>query len=651
MNQYTLYDGSGAAPIDPIVLRAGPMTMVFEPQSAFLRYVRVGSVEVVRGVYAAVRDHNWGTIRPAVSDLKSQVTADGGFELTFSVACREGPIDVSWQGRITGEPAGRVTYTMRGVAKSIFQTNRTGFCILHPASAGGAEAVVSHAAGGQTRGRLPVGISPGPPFLEMAGISHEFGPGAWCDVVFSGDVFEMEDQRNWTDASFKTFCRPLARPFPYAIKAGERIEQSVSISLRGSLPSSPTTRRADAPITITLDESKARPLPAIGLGMPGDGEPLTQRHVERLKALHLSHLRVDLRLDEPAYIRRFAQALDQSMAIGALLEVAAYVGDDAEGETHRLAHLLGQLQPMPRYFISRVLVLPRRAKAPTPAMIDASRRALDAMGIPIFAGSAGDFAELNRNRPPTERLDGICFSINPQVHAFDNASLAETLEAQAQAVTSARQIAGGRQVIVSPVTFRPRFNPDATGPAPAPASGELPRQVDVRQMSLFGAGWTLGSIKQLAQAGAQSMTYYETVGWRGVMEREAGSPIPARFASIRGGVYPLYHVLADIGEFAGGGSVVDSVSGDPLTVEAIMLVHGQRRRLMLANLTHRRVRASVRMASTLALAMLDESTAEQAMSDPESFRRGPARRLAPVHGSVEIEMPPYAVARLDLPAE
>jgi hypothetical protein len=25
-------------------------------------------------------------------------------------------------------------------------------------------------------------------------------------MCYTGDIFEMEDQRNWTDASFKTFC-------------------------------------------------------------------------------------------------------------------------------------------------------------------------------------------------------------------------------------------------------------------------------------------------------------------------------------------------------------------------------------------------------------------------------------------------------------
>ena len=41
-----------------------------------------------------------------------------------------------------------------------------------------------------------------------------------------------------------------------------------------------------------------------------------------------------------------------------------------------------------------------------------------------------------------ELLDLVTLAINPQVHAFDNASLVETLEAQAMVVASAQRLAG-----------------------------------------------------------------------------------------------------------------------------------------------------------------------------------------------------------------
>ena len=49
-------------------------------------------------------------------------------------------------------------------------------------------------------------------------------------------------------------------------------------------------------------------------------------------------------------------------------------------------------------------------------------------------------------------------------------------------------------------------------------SGGLPWAVDPRQPSLFAAAWTLGSAAALSGAGVDGLTYYDTVGPRGVIE-------------------------------------------------------------------------------------------------------------------------------------
>ena len=36
--------------------------MVFEPATVFLRRLRLGEAELIRGIYAAVRDRNWGAV-------------------------------------------------------------------------------------------------------------------------------------------------------------------------------------------------------------------------------------------------------------------------------------------------------------------------------------------------------------------------------------------------------------------------------------------------------------------------------------------------------------------------------------------------------------------------------------------------------------
>jgi hypothetical protein len=60
--------------------------------------------------------------------------------------------------------------------------------------------------------------------------------------------------------------------------------------------------------------------------------------------------------------------------------------------------------------------------------------------------------------------------------------------------------------------------------------------------------------------GVVSLTYFETTGWRGLMETDLGSPLPAKFDSSPKEIFPLYYVL----EFVVGASSVLRLSNPPL---------------------------------------------------------------------------------------
>jgi hypothetical protein len=267
-------------------------------------------------------------------------------------------------------------------------------------------------------------------------------------------------------------------------------------------------------------------------------------------------------------------------------------------------------------------------------------------GARFGAGTNAYFTELNRGRPDTSAMDLVAYSVNPQVHAFDNATLAETLEAQARTVDSARAFCGRTPIAISPVTLKPRFNPDATGPDPEPPPGQLPKQVDVRQMSLFGAGWTLGSLKYLAESGVDSVTFYETTGWRGVMEEEAAIPAPRTFRSLPGSVFPLYHVLADACALAGA-RVMSTASSDTLAVEAMTLRRGNQTCTVLANLGPRPRRVVLPHLRSGRVRHMDETNVVEAMTRPEEFRRQPAIAAAVGSEGLTVDLLPYAVARVD----
>ena len=348
-------------------------------------------------------------------------------------------------------------------------------------------------------------------------------------------------------------------------------------------------------------------------------------------------------MSDPQWRDRLRRASKEASAVGAKLEIAVELSKSASSELKALAEFCEQQ----RLEVLRWLILDAEAETTTENVLQLARQHLEPFDAPMGGGTNADFYQLNQFRPPAGLCDFIFWSMNPQVHAFDNASLAETPEAIGSQIRSARAYFPGQPLLVSPVTLKPRFNPVATGPESTPKLDELPPPVDVRQMSLFGAGWLLASLKHLVEAGLTSVTFFETTGWRGVMETEAGSPLPERFRSIPGAVFPLYHVLADVGEFAGG-EVMLSQSPDPLAVEVLALRKAARIRVLLANLSGQQQRVRVPWSGAAArLRRLDETNAMAAMTTPEQFRAQPGEMKQAPAQMLDVELLPYAVATID----
>ena len=296
-------------------------------------------------------------------------------------------------------------------------------------------------------------------------------------------------------------------------------------------------------------------LPPIGLGAPFDGRPLGPGALERLRALRPAHLRVELDLRGAGWRDVLRAAGADAAALGASLDVAVVTDEAGTGIEALGAALASSPAPVLRFapFSEQgwVTTRPLAARA-------------RAAGLPAAAGggSRTDFAQLNMQAAliPFAELAFATYAINPQVHAFDDLSIVETLGAQATTVDSARALAGDRPVVVGPVTLRPRFNPNATAPEAPPPPGAAPPQADPRQTAPFAAAWTVGSLHRLAAAGAAALTYFETAGPCGVVDA-SGAP------------YPVYEVLAAVAPSAGA-ELLDVTLRDPLAVEALALRRG-----------------------------------------------------------------------------
>lgn len=638
-----IYYGAEEDLPEPTPLRAGPLTMTLV--SGQLRNICLGDREVLRRIYVAVRDKNWRTVPSKLLNVRKQIH-DDHFQADLEIQDKQNDIDFLWELSISGASDGTIRFVAKGSAQSTFVNNRISICVLHPANeCAGRQCIVVSTDGVQHQSLFPEVISPHQIFRKVGTISHAVMPGVTAEVRFEGDTFETEDQRNWSDASYKTYCPPLDRPYPSEIQSGTSLCHAVTVTLRGK-PEKHRPSKARR-VEIRISHSSAFPLPRIGLGVSsGDMSP-DKDAIQRLCALNLSHLRVDLELSAPEYEILLRRATEDATLLGCHLEVAAFLSDSAEQELDRLRSVIERIRPPVCWW----LIYHDSEKATKGKWVAMARAKLAAYrpSAKIGGGTNAYFAELSRSNSPDRAFELVCVSLNPQVHAFDNENLADSLEAQSTIVQSASRFWPGLPLLVTPITLKPRLNSRTSSSFPSENSEPLPLDVDVRQMSLFGAGWSVGSLKYLSEAGAYSATYFETMGWRGVMESPQGSPLPRQFKSIPGAVFPLYHVLADFGEFAEG-TIVPSRSSATQIIESLVLSKDGSRRILLSNLGSKTQVARLECAEgnhRLRLKLLHEHNAEWAMTSPREFRATPGNVIEGKGQFAEIELPPFAIARLD----
>ena len=182
---------------------------------------------------------------------------------------------------------------------------------------------------------FPSYISPHQPFTDIQAIRHQVGSEVWASLDFLGEVFEIEDQRNWTDGSYKTYCPPLAVPYPREVTPDVEVDQTVRLSLGGYVGPY-VVQGVESQVSLTLSQETDGAIPRIGLGYAAEYGPLSKRQLDHLKQLNLSHIRVDLKLSQPDYRIHLENAWSDAEALGAGLEIALVLSGNPEKEIEDL---------------------------------------------------------------------------------------------------------------------------------------------------------------------------------------------------------------------------------------------------------------------------------------------------------------------------
>jgi hypothetical protein len=519
--------------------------------------IAFAGVSLLRAIRPVIRDRDWNTVPVRVLEVEHSFSS-----VTTKLSFDDGEIQFDGTLRLT-VTAERLTVDFDAFAVRECETNRAGLVVLHRADDAGTSVAVTHTDGSVEQGTWPVDISPHQPFRDVAGFRWTRAC-VEATLSLSGEVFETEDQRNWTDASFKTYSTPLTKPFPVLNPAGTTVHQTARLdaTARPIRASQPPRGHPDA---VTVTDTVIGHVPPISLGAalyPPAKAP-TGRPAEYEAVL------VELAGAEQRWPDLLTAAGEQAASLGCGLDIRIIT--DRPESVERLG------MSLPAQAI-RVGVFDPVSHISTEPLWRTLCSSTAAAGLTarLVGGTRAHFAELNR------RIDDIpadvgdlTFSLTPQMHAREIPHIIDSLDTQRTVATNAVRLANGRPVHVGPITLARRFNAVATtGPGDPQTDAE--RATDPLLNTGFAAAWTLSSVSALSQAGITSLCYFETAGPRGITHDAVRKPVGKlldRLAQLRnqpilqietlGGIAALA-VLNDRGVIE---LAIADLSGRPRTVQ------------------------------------------------------------------------------------
>ncbi len=627
-------------------LAAGPITTTFD--NGALRYIRYRGVEVLRGIAYLLRDKNWGTYAPLIENLKIK-QGKAGFVVSYNATCHDAEQALKYTAMIEGKPDGSLVFSAVGTPQADFLTNRSGFVVLHPLEGVvGKPVEVVHVDGKREKGKFPKIISPGQPIFEIRSLKHTVMPGVTATVVMQGNKFEMEDHRNWMDASYKTYVCSLLDPWPYTLPKDKAFSQSISLHIAGK-PARAAARRDGGVVPITMGGPRKR-LPAIGVGVPMQEAEAALARADLILAAAPAHLvcQIDGRMEGQAAAAQAFAELKARTRLPVTLEVVLPAKQPAEREISEIAGNLrkGGLQPDAVVVTQMHDLKSFQPNTPRPwgpgyeEMASAARKALP--GVPLGGGMLSYFTELNRKRPPQGVFDFITHTVCPIVHAADDLSVMETLESLPWIIASTRAMIGKSPYHIGPSSIPCRDNPYGAKVAGNPSNGRVClSDMDPRQRGLFAAAWTLGLVAAAARGGLEAISLGSVTGPQGVIYRKSNYVQPG-FDGSDASVYPVYHVLAGLGR-ASGARHVDAVSGAPGRIATLAYQSKSGPVLWLANLTGERQSIKVSgFRGTAQLHILGERNFDTIVKRPDYLTKAgePVRKVG------TLELSPYTTVRI-----
>ena len=480
-----------------------------------VRSIKYLNVEIVKLISFLVRDKNWKNYTPKISNQKlsfNKKFLELKFNLEYSDKYKK---FITKNNYVINNNS--ITVKSEGKFLTDFEINRAGFNILLPLkNVVGEKLSILDYNNKKFKSNFPTLISPDQPFIDISEVNYSMNNIIKLNFKFEGIKFEMEDQRNWGDASYKIYSGSLLDPFPYLIKKNTNFFQQIKINFKKIK----VFKKLKKPKIFYLVIQKKINFSAPNIGIKLDSF--------NYKKLHKNDLNFNFILKEfdltDFNIDTFNfKEIDKNINLFAIFIVdhkkpVSKVISEIVNISKKITCKIPYILICPKIYLSSHQPAGKWPKVPL--LSEYNKRIKSKFeNSKIVSGMVTNFTELNRKKPVKD-YELMSFSFTPIVHDASDHGVLETPETVDHIIKTLKKINHECDIHVGPISLGMHHNPygQKLVKNSKKTRTEMTNQ-DLRHDSLFSLVWSVGMYQELSKHNIKLLTFNNLLGYHGIYEK------------------------------------------------------------------------------------------------------------------------------------
>ena len=470
----------------------------------FLRNIKYNNIEILKLISFLVRDKNWNNYSPEIIKTSSY---NKDQQLHFEFDLKYGDVEQLEVKLLLSIGSNSVKLIANGKFLTDFWTNRIGFNLLLPLDGVVNQQVIVSKSDQTTETlKYPLIIQPDQPMVKFNNLSYEMFDSIALTIRFDGIHFEMEDQRNWGDASYKIYSGSLLDPFPYKENKNSAFHQEIEITVREKNNSLETISNQNI-IPLNIQEEYA--MPKIGIKVENETNGIDIVNVD-----FVYHL-----VDFERNTESKPNFNNLPIYLVALIDHTKKVKDIVKDiKDYILSNKISvdKILICPKIYLNSFQ--PAGEWPSVPKLGDYYKEAkIQLPDVHIFSGMVTNFTELNRKKPDG-KFDGINFSFTPIVHDASDYGVLDTPNSLKYILHSVNNFSKDTPIHIGPMTLGMHFNPYGEKLAANIDQVRLEMtDFDPRHDSLIGLNWTIAVFAETLSKNTKFITIASLKGVHGIL--------------------------------------------------------------------------------------------------------------------------------------